>query len=296
MEYIVFHVEGGIGKNIQATVVAENIKLKYPDSKLIVIASWPDVWLHNPHIHRFYRIGNTPYFHDDFIKDRDTLVLKDEPYSNGRYFKKNMFLSQVWCEMYDVPYIATSPRIYLTTLEREEIYMYVKNVGRPIMLLQTCGGAVQNNQFPFSWFRDLPHNLAEKIVNHFHKRYAIFHLKYKEQFSLPNTIDPALSLRNIFGLIPLTQKRLFIDSFAQHASAAMDTPSVVCWVGNTPKVFGYDLHDNITTKLDLFSESNYEGYLDSFGLQGPNYACPSNYNTETLFNADEIINHLEKLS
>jgi hypothetical protein len=294
MEYVVFHVEGGIGKNIAATVVAENVKLKYPDSKLIVVASWPDVWLHNPNIYRFYRVGNTPYFHDDFIKDRDTLVLKDDPYSNSRYFAKNMHLSQVWCEMHDVPFISTQPRIYLTTLEKEEMYIYVKNINRPFMLLQTCGGSVQNNQFPFSWFRDMPHMLAEKIVNYFHKRYVVLHLKYKEQFALNNTIDPGLSLRQIFALIPYSQKRLFIDSFAQHAAAASDTPSAVCWVGNSPKVFGYDLHTNLVTKLDLWSESNYEGYLDSFGLQGPNYACPANYDMQKLFDPNEIIHVLEK--
>ena len=52
-KHIIFHVEGGIGKNIMATAVAEAISKAHPDRKLIVVAAWAAVWVNNPHIERF---------------------------------------------------------------------------------------------------------------------------------------------------------------------------------------------------------------------------------------------------
>ena len=59
-KHIIFHVEGGIGKNIMATAVAEAISKAHPDRKLIVVSSWAAAWVNNPHIERFYLIGGTP--------------------------------------------------------------------------------------------------------------------------------------------------------------------------------------------------------------------------------------------
>lgn len=42
--------------------------------------SYPEVFINHPDIHRVYRIGMTSYFYDDYIKDKDTIVFKHEPY------------------------------------------------------------------------------------------------------------------------------------------------------------------------------------------------------------------------
>ena len=46
-KYVIFIVEGGAGKNIMATIPLHGLKLKYPDKKIIVVASWPDVFRYN---------------------------------------------------------------------------------------------------------------------------------------------------------------------------------------------------------------------------------------------------------
>ena len=35
----------------------------YPNRKLIVVTSWPVVWINNPDIVMFYSVGMTPYFY-----------------------------------------------------------------------------------------------------------------------------------------------------------------------------------------------------------------------------------------
>ena len=49
-KHIIFHIEGGIGKNIMATAVAKAIKKAHPDRKLIVVSPWAAVWLSLIHI------------------------------------------------------------------------------------------------------------------------------------------------------------------------------------------------------------------------------------------------------
>ena len=44
-KYVVLHVEGGLGKNIAATALTSQIKKKYSDRKLIVVAAWPEVFV-----------------------------------------------------------------------------------------------------------------------------------------------------------------------------------------------------------------------------------------------------------
>ncbi len=83
-----------------------------------------------------------------------------------------------------------------------------------------------------------------------------------------------------------------MDSFLQHTAAALNKPSTVLWVANSPKVFGYELHDNIlanphTNKPDLkssvFSKYNIIGLLEEFP-----------YNDEKeIFDVDKVIESLK---
>ena len=54
--HAIFHVDGGIGKNIMATAVASAIKREHPDRKLVVVSSWPVVWINNPDIIGFMQM------------------------------------------------------------------------------------------------------------------------------------------------------------------------------------------------------------------------------------------------
>ena len=98
---IIFHVEGGIGKNIMATAVAKAIKKKNPDRDIITISSWPAIWFNNPNVERFYQLGNTPYIFEDYIRDKDTLIMKQEPYHHHGYINKKVHCIQAFVRLFD---------------------------------------------------------------------------------------------------------------------------------------------------------------------------------------------------
>ena len=122
VENVVFIVEGGIGKNIMATVVIRNIKKAYPKLKLIGVGGYADVFRHNPHIHRFYRAGDTQHFHEDYIEGNKSIVLKAESYYHMEYLhQKGRHLTELWCEMLGLPFDNPIPEIFLTTKEKKEV-------------------------------------------------------------------------------------------------------------------------------------------------------------------------------
>ena len=93
MKTVIFFLQGGIGKHIAATAVAENISKNYPDRKLIVICPYPEVFLNNPFVYRVYRSNTAQYFYEDFIKDKDVVFLGNEVYQSNEYVPHNGTLS-----------------------------------------------------------------------------------------------------------------------------------------------------------------------------------------------------------
>ena len=70
-KYSIFHIEGGLGKHVLATAVARCIKNNHPERELIVVCAYPEVYLNLDFVGRVYRLGNTPYFYDDYINEKD---------------------------------------------------------------------------------------------------------------------------------------------------------------------------------------------------------------------------------
>ena len=44
-KYIVWHIEGGLGKNIAATALLNSLKEKHPERKIVIVASYPEICL-----------------------------------------------------------------------------------------------------------------------------------------------------------------------------------------------------------------------------------------------------------
>ena len=89
-KFAIFHIEGGLGKHVASTAVAECIKNNYPDRKLIVVCAYVEVFLNLKFIDRVYKIGMTPYFYNDYIDGKDSLIFKHEPYFTTEHIHKKM--------------------------------------------------------------------------------------------------------------------------------------------------------------------------------------------------------------
>jgi hypothetical protein len=287
---IIFQISGGLGKCIMATSVCSAIKKKYPESNLIVVSAYADVFLNNPNVDRSYNFGGMSYFYDEFIDSKEFKVFAHDPYLETAHIKQNEHLIKTWCEMFDVQYNNEKPELFLT--QREVQFFQNKFAAdKPIMVLQTNGGA--QTEHKYSWARDIPSTAVVKVIDHFKEDYYIAHIRREDQLGYEHTIPVTDSFRALCVLLNFSQKRLLIDSFAQHAAAALGLPSTVCWVSNKPKVFGYDLHDNIQANAFTNKPELRNAYLSKFNIAGDLIEFPYNSEDE-IFDAEVIIESLSK--
>lgn len=241
--YLILQIEGGIGKNIVATSVVRALSNKYPDRKIIIITSHIDIWMCNPRIHKVLEFGKTSYFYQDYIHNRNTILMLQDPYRCEDYIYNRKHLSQIWCEMYDVKWDGEKPELFFTNLEFDFLQNLIKK-DRPIFLIQSSGGS-ESQPHKYSWARDIPPKIAQEIVDEMSKDYRVIQIRRKDQLGLNNCESLSLNPRQLSLSIMLSDKRLFIDSFMQHASSAFGLESTVIWIANDPKVLGYQTNKNI---------------------------------------------------
>ena len=287
-KYSIFHIEGGIGKNILATAVVSSLKKSNPDRKIIVVTGWAQVWFNNPNVFRVYPFGNTAHFHTSYIKDKDVKIYRQDPYFQEDYILKREHLIKIWCDLCGVEYDNSKPQIYLNKLEIEVTKLKM-DFSKPIMILHTNGGA-DNGKIPYSWFRDLPYTNGVDVVEYFKKDYNIYQVGRENQTLLPNVKRLSLPLRELFCAFLFSQKRLLIDSFSQHLCAAFGLPSTVIWIGNKPNVLGYNIHNNIVCDKQKVNDTYHSSYLEDFDIQGDPIQFP--YDTLKLFDSETIIQSL----
>ena len=290
-KFVILHSEGGHGKQVMATAVCRAIKKKYPDRKLIVTTAWDGPFFYNPDVWRFYSFGQMQYFFDDFIND-DTIILRHEVYHSEDHILQRKHLIESWCGIYGIKPDGVKPKIYLNPREVEIARDKIKPDQRPIMLLQTHGGSPNAQYSKKSWFRDMPMEIAQKLVNYFSKSYRILHIRTPEQPALQGTELLNLPFRELYAVFPLSTKRLFIDSFAQHVATALDLQSTVVWIGNKPEVFGYEENINITPHVDKVRELNKFSYIDQFDISGQIQQFP--FDTINMLDINKIIEAVNK--
>ena len=250
-KYVILHVEGGIGKNVIATSVIRAINKKYTDRKIIVLTAYPDVYFLNTRVHKVFQFGQISYFYQDYIKDCDSIIMSQDPYRETDYVYRTKHLSEIWCDMYNIEWDGEKPELYFTHLENEFLQTIIKK-DKPIFLINAFGGA-QNHQHKYSWARDIPPILAQEIVDEAINHYRVIQVRREDQIALKNCEYLSLNIRQLALALIHSDKRLLIDSYLQHAAASLDLPSVVLWSCNSPKVFGYQIHNNIQSQFDDIS-------------------------------------------
>ena len=290
----IFHIEGGIGKNILATAVVSSLKTSDPDRKIIVVTAWPQVWFNNPDIFQVYQLGQVANFFKNFIQDKNTKIFRIDPYHTEDYILNKKHLIQIWCNLCGITWNGNGPKLYFSPLESENIKSKIlKGVTKPIFLLHTNGGGAGPNSRPYSWYRDIPIQNSIDVVEHFKKDYHIYQLGYEGQPLINGCHKLTLDTREVLASVFFSKKRLLIDSFSQHASVALGLQSVVCWVGNDPSVLGYKTNINIKPAIEPVYDTYHSSYLEDFDIGGNPIQFP--YDRLKIFDSDEIINNLNNL-
>lgn len=288
---IVFQIDGGIGKNIMGTAVCKAIKKAYPKDKLIVVAGYPEVFTNNPHVDRVVHFGGTQYFFKDYVEGQKIKAFIHNPYHDTQFINHDAHCIQAWIEMYGLKYEGEQPEIFLTKREKEH-YLRAFKPEKPLMLLQTNGGAEGQNN-PYSWARDIPQSVAQKVVDAFKDDYTILQIRRQDQPILQGVGTLTASFREVASVIEISEKRLFMDSFAQHTAAAFGLPSTVCWIANSPLVFGYRLHENIVAWEGTIQPDLRSSYLSKYDIAGNPLEFPYE-SEEQIFDAEDIIESVKK--
>jgi hypothetical protein len=290
-KHVIFHIDGGAGKSIMATAVCTSIKAHYPDHKIVVVTAWPEVFLHNPDVYRVYKMGNFAYFYEDFVKDKNSVILRLDPYQSGEFINQSKHLIQIWCEMFNVPCVSTQPRLYLTQRELLNAAKIIDKKG-PILLMQTHGGAEGGDGY-YSWARDIPQSFAQGLVSISNKAFSkILHIRKENQPTLEGTVSITDNLRNLFCYVYFADKLILIDSMIQHVAAALQKPAAVAWIANTPKVFGYQLHHNIGPQQKPSYRHLIDSYMEECDWVGRRfYECPYD-DIDNIFAQQPFVDYL----
>ena len=288
-KYSIFHIEGGLGKHIAATAVAKCIKNNHPDRELIIVSSWPQIFINLSFVDRIYRIGHTPYFYRDYIENKDSLIFKHEPYFTTSHIHKQKPLIENWCELYGLNYNFEQPELEFNLIEK-----YKSGLGfrydKPPMVIHSNGGMFQpENSLPYRWTRDMPFPLVQALTNIYSPNYTVY------QVARPNSliangaiaINQLLDIMEYLSILLHSKKRILIDSSLQHAARALNLPSTVLWIGTSPKVFGYNFHNNIQA-IPPIHNSLPDSYLFDYNFEGLPYEYPYK-ESDDIFDINKII-------
>ena len=290
-KYFVWFIHGGLGKNVAATALVKSIKKTHPNRKLIIVCSWPQVFLNNPNIDRVYSAGNIPHFYEDYIEGKDIIVCNQEPYNQTGHITKQNHVLESWCELLGIEYTNQQPQLFYNYAEQKR-FQHQPSL-KPVLLIHTGGGPT-NDEVEYNWTRDIPMEFAASIVDKYSETHNIIQITkpkgYKLQHSSVKIIDTPMTNLNLFSLLQNSNKRVLIDSCLQHAAAAMDLPSTVLWVGTSPTLFGYSQHQNIVAGLTKRANQLIDSTLFDYQFSQNEYQCPY-MDVDEIF-SQEVLNKI----
>jgi hypothetical protein len=288
-EYIVLNVVGGIGKNIMTTAVIKPLKEKYPELKIIVVASWPEVFMYSPYIHRVFKLGTTPYFYQDYIEGGKSLIMAQDPYMTNSYINGQKHFIECLFDLCDLEYNGEMPSLNINYSFVESAFSNFKRE-RKLLLIHSNGGGVDEKRVRYSWARDIPRFFVQNIVDHYKNDYNILQI-CKSEDQVVEGASPILpgkmSFLEMLCIAKVSDKRLLIDSCVQHACAAWNLPSTVIWNATASHMLGYEMHDNIyPTAPSIENHKLPNSFLQSYSIWGSPLECP--YITNDIYDFDRV--------
>jgi ADP-heptose:LPS heptosyltransferase len=251
---------------------------------------------------------NPLYFYEDNIKEGN-VIFKSEPYSDAEYTLGKKHLIDTWCDQLRLSHDQLGPELFISESELQDAKKYIESQKvnpERLILLQWQGGFDKSKP---QHARDLPVVIAQKLADTLRDLgFTVWAVQVPSLPRLDNVFVPArangacgngschpganqsqnLSLRQVFALLKLCKTFVGIDSFLQHAGAALKKPGVVLWGATSPRTLGYELHRNIPGVVCPTPSCNRpNGYLFDLDFMGRPWACP--YDKTCLKHSVEVI-------
>jgi hypothetical protein len=295
-KYVIAQCQGGLGKHVVFTAFLQVIQKAHPNSKIIVVCAWPELFAGLPFVYRVFPLGATQYFYSEYIEDQNSMIYAQEPYFWPTHINKTHSLIETWCLMYGLTYNGEQPVIRINPEQRKAIRNFYepKFENKPFLLIQSNGG-LWSNERPYCWSRDLPFDVATKVANHFKKSHFVMQLTRPNSPKIPDVFVRSEQLSNVelAGIVEISDKRLLIDSCCQHMAAAFSLPSTVLWNATSSTIFGHRVHTNIQAK-EKPKKSLPGSYLFDYQFDANENEFPyEEDDLKDLYNIDQIIASLE---
>ena len=262
-EYVIVSQNNGYGDQINASTMIRCIQEEAkrqgnPDIKIILKPAMHETWENNPRIHTLFK-GEKIFeynFFERWKKDKKYPVIDPSVYAyiETMDFNNNDYVdpfAKILCDLNGIPFDEDNAELYFTDDEINVAQRVAESFKKPIILIHTPGSNLQNQ------------NLADPHTFNLNKDWVFEHwvnltnLLYNDfdvvQVGMPNEqlINGALDLRGKISFRHLLALTLFcvtwvdIDSFLQHAGAAVKKPGVVLWGRTDPRVFGHTINTNM---------------------------------------------------
>ena len=293
--YLIWLIEGGLGKNVAATSLCKTLKETYPHRSLILLCTFPDVFANNPYIDRVFGLNKLSYFYENYIQDKDTLIFRQDPYHQSGHITNKDHIIKSWCDILDLPYTFQQPKLYLNYAQKFPKSNLFRD--KPVLLLQTTSVQFYKDdgtlEEPYHWQRDIPYELAENIIKKYNSKYHIIHLTTPGGYNLKGVerLDTNISFIEMCHLLLNSNKRILVNSVLQHIAPSFNLKSDVIWVGSSPKVYGYSIHNNILATPPKINNHLVNSIVEKFHLGNNEFECP--YNTvDDMFNIPQVLNSL----
>ena len=249
---------GGIGKIIQSTAILNDIIKcygKYTD--IHVITPHVEIFKGNERIHKVWHIGGTHGLYELLNNTYKNIKwLQYEPYHNAEYISGDKHIIDAWRDGMNFPPKITQGREYnleinLNKKEIEEGQDIITHNKGPVILFQITGGAVKVGQdgktsLPKMFTRNLPPDIMQQVIVELKEEYGFIQIAKKGQPLLQGATHLVEApIRTLFAVIKEAHVVLCIDSFVQHAAAALGKKAIVLWGATNPACLGYACHNNL---------------------------------------------------
>lgn len=290
---IVFIVEGGMGKVIASTAIARMLRRRFSDKKIVVVSGYEDIYMHNLNVNRIYNFNNPLYLYEDYANP-DSCFVRVEPYMTHEYMFQGQHLVKAWAHeigFTDAEIEADSglPEIYFTKNEIDSAHEYIKECTgdgkKKFILIQWTGGVAPQEKTMQAYYasqmhmhrRSLPTKVVQQIVNRFvSQNYVVGAVQHNNHPDIKGTENISFPARATIALLKFSDGFIGIDSFMQHACAALGVQGVICWGGTDPCRLGYDVNVNLTREVCSTPFCHRpDSYLFDRGENNAVWNCPN---------------------
>lgn len=308
---ILFHVHGGLGANIMKTAAFMQLRKENPDAIIHVKASFPDVFKNLPGVDEYFAGPPQQIIHNAYRTYKDFEIIgEQEPYFDLEYRQKKIHCIEAACRRYGLQKPEKMiGEIKLTQREIKDADKIIEAMLKQmpgskrdrLIAIQYTGGiptySTTQDIGRITQARNLPHDVAQKIVSGLIKNdYSVVQISLPTEeklngcLQLYDTLPSApMPIRYLFAVLNECAGFIGIDSFAQHAWAALGKQNgLVCWGGTSPVQLGYDSILNLTPQNapcdDLHCGRPFSIVGDFLG-NGESWTCPfdeacMNYNPD----------------